>query len=147
MNRSLEAGYGSPQNPELVGTAQRKLSEVPNTPNVLPLARAAGELVVRRALPAETLEGVEVVTQLVERRTKVSHEMAVLDAYRSLYNDEPGVVDIQTVEDTQMVPPGLGVELGFETVSGEFFTSTGPDLSTAMADGVAYALLPKDTNQ
>lgn len=144
MNRSLEAGYGSPQCPEVVGTAQHALAELAYVPQVPFVDRKKREFVVTREEPSSGLESVMSIKGRAPRTEGEPEELAMLAAYKDAYSDQPTVRALMKVEATGMIPPEYGVELGFETESGDFFTSTGPSVEQAMAEGIAYSLVPNN---
>lgn len=136
--------YGSPYCPEIVGTAQRALALVEDLPEVVPAREVEGSYQVTRTLSSQTREGYLHVTGIAEQKPGEPDVQTMLRAYQDAYPDIPAVTSLNRVYDTEMVPPGFGVELGLETNNGRFFTSTGTTPESAIAEAVAFALTSPD---
>jgi hypothetical protein len=140
MRRGLEAGYGSPQNPEVVGMAQQALSEAGEYP-LDAVVRQDGSVLVGQN--ANSLEG-KMYTPVYATATKdKTREQSLLDSFKEALPNT-AVDKLEEVVDTGFLPLGKGVELGFQTKTGEYFTSVAPTVEQAMTDGVAYSLLDRE---
>lgn len=140
MNRSIEAYPGSPANPEVVGDAQYARMEGRVHKSVAPLEVSRDEYHLLVEEPANTLEGTVLSLQSFPKDTSLTPEQNGLRVYQRAYPEDEQLQDLTIVENSGFLPEDVGVELFFETKSGDYFSSTAPSTEVALQEGVEFYL-------
>ena len=142
MSKNLEFGYGSPFNPELVGSIQSNLGDRKNLPFVPEVIENEDSYTVVVNTPANTLEGTLQIKGRVDKKQGITPLEGVVGAYRQAYGKT--LENLTNIYDTGMVPGNHGVELGVEKDDGSFQTSTAGDLKEAVRAVVVFQILEED---
>lgn len=136
MNRYLESGYGSPQFPEVFGDVQHARKNREIDAYFPQLLDEVDVLRVPATRDTNALGEMMVTDCIYQKDPILSPEQNMLNAYRKAYPE--ALQDLQDVENTGLLPDGLGAELIFTREDGSYFTSTAVSRTQAVYEAVLF---------